>query len=96
MAAKKVAKQGELSGIEKPSHPELDTLMEEHAKVSAEMGAGRQRLGEINEQLQQEAKKLKVTTYKHPTAVPELTLTVTDKTKVKVKKAKADDEESES
>ena len=36
--AKKTAKQTELQGIEAPSHPELDTLMEEHAEVSATMG----------------------------------------------------------
>ncbi len=89
----KRAKQGELPGVEAPSHPELDTLMEEHATLGERMGADRQRLGELNAQMLQEATKLKVTTYRHPTAVPELTLTVTERTaKVKVKKAKGDDE----
>lgn len=93
---KKPAKQGELSGIEAPSHPALDTLMEEHAACSERMGTDRQRLGELNAQLEQEAEKLKVTTYRHPTAVPTLTLTIKSGTaKVKVKKAKGDSEESD-
>ena len=92
-ATPKLAKQGELTGIEKPNHPELDTLMEEHASLSEELGTARQRIGELNVQLEQEATKLGVTTYRHPTAVPELVLTVTEgKSKVKVKKAKGGDD----
>lgn len=87
-------KQGELAGIEAPSHPELNPLMEELAELGETMGTTRQRMGEVNAQLLQEATKLKVTTYRHPTAVPELTLTVTERdAKVKVKKAKGDEEE---
>lgn len=90
------AKQGELNGIEAPSHPELDTLMEEHATIGERMGSDRQRLGELNTQMLQEATKLKVTTYRHPTAVPELVLTVTERAaKVKVKKAKGDESEAD-
>ena len=96
-AKKKTAKQGELSGIEAPSHDELNTLMEEHAETSSRMGEDRQRLGEINDELVERAKKLGIVgTYKHPTAVPALTLTVTEgKTKAKVKRAKADVEVDE-
>lgn len=89
-AKKKTAKQGELEGIEAPSHPELNPLMEEHAETAARMGTDRQRLGELNDELVEKAKKLKIVgTYKHPTAVPALTLTVKEgKTKAKVKRAK--------
>ena len=91
-----IKKQTELAGIEAPSHPELNTLMEEHATLSEQMGSARQRLGEINVQLEQEAEKLGVTTYRHPTAVPALTLTLTEgSTKVKVKKAKGDENEGD-
>ena len=92
----KRAKQGELAGIEAESHPTLDPLMEEHATIGERMGADRQRLGELNAQMLQEAAKLKVTTYRHPTAVPELVLTVTERTaKVKVKKVKHDEDEGD-
>lgn len=88
-AKKKTQKQGELAGIEAPSHPELNTLMEEHAETSTRMGEDRQRLGELNEQLITTAKKLGLDTYKHPTATPALTLTVKPGTaKAKVKRAK--------
>lgn len=95
-AKPKRAKQGELAGIEASSHPELDVLMEEAATLGETMGAARQRMGEVNAQLEQEAEKLGVTTYRHPTAVPTLTLTVSEgATKVKVKKAKGDESEAE-
>lgn len=91
-----ITKQGELAGIEKPSHPSLNPLIEELAALGATMGATRQRMGEVNAQLLQEAEKLGVTTYRHPTAVPELVLTVTERTaKVKVKKAKGDESEAD-
>lgn len=93
---KPVTKQSELAGIERPSHPELNVLMEEAAQIDSRMGADRQRRGEINKQLLQEAGKLKLDTYRHPTAVPELTLTVTERdAKVKVKKAKGDESEGD-
>lgn len=92
----KRAKQGELAGIEAPNHPELDVLMEEHATLAESIGSARQRMGELNTQMLQEATKLGCTTYRHPTAVPALTLTVTEgTTKVKVKKAKHDDDGNE-
>jgi hypothetical protein len=91
-----IKKQGELAGIEAPSHPELNVLMEEAAQIDSRMGSDRQRRGEINKQLRQEARKLNLDTYRHPTAVPELTLLVTEQdAKVKVKKAKGDDEETD-
>lgn len=98
MAAKrKVTKQTELPGVEAPAHPELDKLMEEHAETSTRMGEDRQRLGKLNDELVEKARKLKlVGTYKHPTAVPALTLVVTEgKTKAKVKRARADVEVDE-
>lgn len=87
---KRTTKQTELAGIEAPNHPELDTLLEEHDAQTSALGAGRQRIGEINEQLEEKARELKLKTYRHPTAVPALILTIsTGKTKVKVAKAKA-------
>lgn len=93
----KVAKQGELTGIEAPSHPALNTLMEEHAATSTQLGQARQRLGEINEQLLETAEKLKVEgAYRHPTAVPGLVLTIKKGSpKVKVAQAKAEVEDEE-
>ena len=89
-----IKKQTELTGIEAPSHPALDVLIEEAATIGERMGTDRQRMGEVNAQLEQEAAKLGVTTYRHPTAVPALVLTVTEgATKVKVKKAKGDESE---
>lgn len=86
-----IKKQGELAGLEKPNHPELDLLMEKHASTSADLGTARQALGEINEQLLATAEKLRVDTYRHPTAVPELLLTIKKGTpKVKVKQAESD------
>lgn len=93
---KRSTKQTELAGIEAPSHPELDTLMEEHAAATSELGATRQRLGELNAQLEEKARELKLKNYRHPTAVPALVLTITTgSTKVKVVKAKATTEVDE-
>lgn len=97
-AKKKTQKQGELAGIEAPSHPELNKLMEEHSETATRMGEDRNRLGVLNDELVEKARELKVVgTYKHPTAVPALTLVVTaGKTKAKVKRAKPDVEVDES
>lgn len=85
----KRAKQTELAGIEAPSYPELDVLMEEHDSQSTAIGTGRQRLGELKVQLEQKAAELKVDNYRHPT-IPELVLTIAKgTTKVKVVRAKA-------
>lgn len=84
----KTKKQTELPGIEKPKHPELDTLMEEHAELAGKLGETRQRMGELNEQMMAKAKELGLAAYRNETAVPPLLLTVTQgTTKVKVKAA---------
>lgn len=89
-ATKKRAKQTKLPGIEKPSHPELNTLLEEKAALDTQAGEIRQRQGELNESIVEKAKQLGVTTYRDDTAVPPLVLTITGgKTKVKVAKVKA-------
>ena len=82
-------KQSELPGLEKPTHKELDTLMEEHAALATTLGETRQRMGELAEQMMKKAVELKLTVYRHETAVPPLVLTVTEgKTKLKVAPAK--------
>lgn len=99
-------KQTELPGIEKPTHKELDTLMEEHAALASTLGETRQRMGELAEQMMAKARELKLSVYRNETAVPPLVLTVTEGTaKLKVKPAKGaaidddfdieDDEENE-
>lgn len=90
MAAKKVAKQTELKGIEKPKHEQLDKLMEEHAALASTLGETRQRMGQLSEQMLAYAKENKLTAYRDDTAVPPLLFTVTKASeKVKVKAAKA-------
>jgi len=80
--------QTELPGLEKPTHKELDTLMEEHAALASTLGETRQRMGELAEQMLAKAIELKLTVYRHETAVPPLVLTVTEGTaKLKVKPA---------
>lgn len=82
-------KQTELPGLEKPTHKELDTLMEEHAALATTLGETRQRMGELAEQMLAKATELKLTVYRNETAVPPLVLTVTPgDTKLKVKPAK--------
>jgi len=95
-------KQTELPGLEKPTHKELDTLMEEHAALATTLGETRQRMGELaeqmlakatelklTEQMLAKATELKLTVYRHETAVPPLVLTVTPgSTKLKVAPAK--------
>ena len=89
MAAKKIAKQTELKGIEKPKHEELDKLMEEHAAHASALGEARQRMGELSEQMLAYAKKHNLKTYRDDTAVPPLLFTLTEESaKVKVKPAK--------
>ncbi|HOG29513.1 MAG TPA: hypothetical protein PLT35_09565 [Vicinamibacterales bacterium] len=81
-------KQTELPGLEKSTHKELDTLMEEHAALASTLGETRQRMGELAEQMLAKAIELKLTVYRHETAVPPLLLTVTEGTaKLKVKPA---------
>lgn len=81
-------KQPELPGMEKPTHKELDTLMEEHAALATTLGETRQRMGELTDQMMAKARELKLTVYRNETAVPPLVLTVTEGTaKVKVKPA---------
>jgi len=81
-------KQTELPGLEKSTHKELDTLMEEHAALATTLGETRQRMGELAEQMLAKAIELKLTVYRHETAVPPLVLTVTEGTaKLKVKPA---------
>jgi len=83
-------KQTELPGMEKPTHKELDTLMEEHAALATQLGETRQRMGELSEQMMAKARELKLSVYRNETAVPPLVLTVTEGTaKVKVKPAGA-------
>ncbi|PZR17514.1 MAG: hypothetical protein DI536_04160 [Archangium gephyra] len=90
MAATKRKRQTELPGIEKPSHPELNTLLEEKAALDTQAGEIRQRQGELNESILAKARELKLTTYRDDNAVPPLVLTISDaKAKVKVAKAKA-------
>ena len=82
-------KQTELPGLERPTHKELDTLMEEHAALATTLGETRQRMGELAEQMLAKATELKLTVYRHETAVPPLVLTVTPgETKLKVSPAK--------
>lgn len=81
-------KQTELPGLEKPTHKELDTLMEEHAALASTLGETRQRMGELAEQMLAKAIELKLSVYRNETAVPPLVLTVTEGTaKLKVKPA---------
>ncbi len=91
MAATKRKRQTELPGIEKPSHPELNTLLEEKAALDTQAGEIRQRQGELNESILAKARELGITTtYRDDNAVPPLVLLISDgKTKVKVTKAKA-------
>lgn len=89
MAAKR-KRQTELPGIESPSHPELNTLLEEKAALDTQAGEIRQRQGELNESIVAKARELKLTTYRDDNAVPPLVMTLNEgKTKVKVAKAKA-------
>lgn len=94
----KRAKQGELAGIEAASHPELNLLMEGIDECATAIGTARQRMGELKTQAEQKANALKLSNYRHPTAVPELVLTITEgSTKVKVVRAKSapvEDEEA--
>lgn len=85
----RVKKQTELPGIEKPAHPELDTLLAEHHEQTSGLGAARQRLGELNVTIEQKAKELGITTYRNDNFDPPLILTITSGTKVKVKVAKS-------
>ena len=81
-------KQTELPGLEKPTHKELDMLMEEHAALATTLGETRQRMGELSEQMMAKARELKLSVYRNETAVPPLVLTVTEGTaKLKVKPA---------
>ncbi len=90
MPKRTTKKQNELPGFEKPNHPELDTLLEEHAAQSSALGEARQRIGEINVQLEAKAKALGISNYRNDNAVPPLVLTITEgSTKVKVAKGKA-------
>lgn len=96
----KRAKQTELKGLEKPSHPELDTLIELRDEQTTQLGVTRQAIGETNEKILSTAKRLGVKdAYRNDTCSPPLVLTITEgSTKVKVVKAKAltaDDEASE-
>lgn len=82
-------KQTELPGLEKPTHKELDTLMEEHAALASQLGETRQRMGELAEQMMAKARELKLSVYRNETAVPPLVLTVTEgEAKLKVAPAK--------
>lgn len=92
---RKTKKQGELPGIEKPKHPELDTLLERQAEVSSALGEARQELGEINDSILAAMEKLKLDSYRHDTAVPPILVTRkkgADKVKVKRVGAVAVDE----
>lgn len=86
----KPKKQTELPGIEKPSNPELDALLERQAELSSTLGETRQELGEVNESILAKMSELKLTTYRHETAVPPILATVkTGTTSVKVKRVGA-------
>lgn len=86
---KRTKRQTELPGIEKPSHPELNALLEEKAALDTQAGEIRQRQGELNDAILAKARELGLTTYRDDNAVPPLVLLISDgKTKVKVTKAK--------
>lgn len=87
----KRAKQTELAGMEKPSHPELDTLIELRDEQTTTLGETRQAIGQTNEKILETCARLGVKgAYRNDTAVPPLVLTITEgSVKVKVVKAKA-------
>lgn len=86
----KVKKQGELAGMEKPTNPELDKLLERQAELSTALGETRQELGEVNESILAKMGELKLDVYRHETAVPPILATVKKgTTRVKVKRVGA-------
>ena len=83
----KTKKQTELPGIEAPAHKELDVLLERQAELSTTLGETRNELGSINESILAKMSELKLTSYRHETAVPPILATVkTGTTSVKVKR----------
>lgn len=83
-------KQTELPGIEKPSNPELDKLLERQAELSTALGETRQELGEVNESILAKMAELELSVYRHETAVPPILATVKHgASRVKVKRVGA-------
>lgn len=89
-------KQTELPGMEKPTHTELDALLELHAEKTSAMGELRQAIGELNEKLLAKAEELGLTVYRNDTAVPPLLLTITKgASKLKVQPARGAPQETD-
>lgn len=83
-------KQTELPGIEKPKHTDLDTLLERQAELTTTLGETRQELGSVNEDILAKMAELKLSSYRHETAVPPILATVKQgTTSVKVKRVGA-------
>lgn len=83
----RVKKQTELAGMEKPTNPELDKLLERQAELSTALGETRQEFGEVNESILAKMAELNLSVYRHETAVPPILATVKHGTsRVKVKR----------
>lgn len=81
-------KQGELPGIEAPSHPELDVLMEQYQRAKTNRIELLAEEVAAKDAMVEKAKELGITAYKHATHVPPLVLTITQGAeKVKVAEA---------
>lgn len=72
-------RQDSLPGMEPKAIPELDAVMELYAEKASALSALRQEVGQLKEQLIQEARKAGVTTYRNETAAPPLVLTLTER-----------------
>lgn len=72
-------KQTELPGIEKPTIPELDTLLETYAEKAAALSEARQAVGDLKRQIIALAKEKGLTTYRDETASPPLVLTLKER-----------------